>query len=309
MKFLRRMRSVLGLSEGDGRALPEHRPPVANAVTAYDFVAVDVETANTARHSICQVGLVAYRGNREVLALTELIDPEEEFDAVCVAVHGITASHVRGRGSFRHHQRWIIDQLAGVDVVSHSSFDRQALVAACGRHGAPLPDCRWIDTVKVARAAWPDLPNHKLPTVAEHIGHTFDHHDALQDARAAARIAIAACETLGIAIGDLAGLRRQREAVRGARPTKMSHGSGAGSLVGHYVTITGELWADRQSIAHAIAEQGGGFSPGVTRKTTMLVVGEGGAGTAKHQAALAARAAGRNLEILDGPAFRRRFKV
>lgn len=308
MKFLRRMAEALRLSEEISPPRPSAAAGQSNAPRAqFDFVAVDVETASAARHSICQIGVVAYREGREVLAISELVDPETEFDAVCVAVHGITARHVRGRRPFQHHYGWLSQHLAGTHVVSHSAFDRQAISAACDRYGASPPDCRWIDTVVAARRAWPDLPNHRLPTVAEHLGYRFGHHDALEDARAAAHIAMAASKALSVGVGDLGGLLRQRSAARFASQAKASEATGSGPLSGHCVTITGELWADRKAIASTIGELGAGFSPTVTKRTTIVLLGEGGVGTAKHQAALAARASGRDLEIVEAGVFRKRF--
>jgi len=48
-----------------------------------------------------------------------------------------------------------------------------------------------ISTLSLARKHYKNLPNHKLPTVAEHLGIELDHHEALSDARAAALIWIA----------------------------------------------------------------------------------------------------------------------
>ena len=51
----------------------------------------------------------------------------------------------------------------------------------------------------LARRIWPELPNHKLPTVAGHIGYRFSHHHALEDAEAAAEILRAAGAIVGVA--------------------------------------------------------------------------------------------------------------
>ena len=47
------------------------------------------------------------------------------------------------------------------------------------------------------RRVWPDLPNHKLDTVAGHLGYSFHHHQALDDARACAYIVLKAAEIVG----------------------------------------------------------------------------------------------------------------
>jgi DNA polymerase-3 subunit epsilon len=41
---------------------------------------------------------------------------------------------------------------------------------------------------RVAERIWPDLPDHRLNTLAAHIGHEFHHHHAQSDAEAAGRV-------------------------------------------------------------------------------------------------------------------------
>ena len=50
--------------------------------------------------------------------------------------------------------------------------------------------CSYVFSKKV----WPSLFNHKLSTMADHLGISFKHHDALEDARAAALVTLAALE-------------------------------------------------------------------------------------------------------------------
>ena len=57
--------------------------------------------------------------------------------------------------------------------------------------------CRYGDTVVLSRKLWADLPNHKLNTVAEELGFTFNHHQELDDARACEYIVRSAIEKTG----------------------------------------------------------------------------------------------------------------
>ena len=80
-----------------------------------DFTAIDFETANCARGSICAVGLVRVENGKTVATLNTLVDPRAHFDWRCMNVHGITPDDVRGGnrldelaqalgiGGFRHH--------------------------------------------------------------------------------------------------------------------------------------------------------------------------------------------------------------
>ena len=60
-----------------------------------DFVAIDFETANRSKSSICQVGIVRYRGGMLVETWSALVNPEDDFeDAYHSDLHGIQADHV-----------------------------------------------------------------------------------------------------------------------------------------------------------------------------------------------------------------------
>ena len=59
------------------------------------------------------------------------------------------------------------------------------------------PQASYACTVEISRRVWPDLPNHKLDTVAGHLGYSFHHHQALDDARACAYIVLKAAEIVG----------------------------------------------------------------------------------------------------------------
>lgn len=66
-------------------------------------------------------------------------------------------------------------------------------------HGITVPDKRFGCTVRAARKAWQELPSHKLNVVCEHLNIPLNHHDALSDAEACAKIAIEAIR-LGVEV-------------------------------------------------------------------------------------------------------------
>ncbi|WP_157078383.1 DUF1275 family protein [Sphingobium abikonense] len=63
---------------------------------AVDFVAVDVETACGRVSSICQIGIVGFRGGAIAFEYETLIDPKDDFSSFNTRIHGITADHVAG---------------------------------------------------------------------------------------------------------------------------------------------------------------------------------------------------------------------
>lgn len=161
---------------------------------SYRFIALDVETANSDRSSICQVGLACVRADGSIVTWSSYIDPETD-DWSCTWVHGITAATVRGAPGFCQVLDGLLGSIRDHTLFQHSSFDRSAFAAACALHGVDAPDWRWRDSILVARRAWPELKGnggHGLKSLKTHLGLAFRHHDGEEDARAAAEIVLRA---------------------------------------------------------------------------------------------------------------------
>ncbi len=257
------------------------------------FVAVDLETANPRMSSICQIGIVRFEHGKEVAAEMRLIDPEDHFDPSCVAVHGITADRVRGAPRFSDMHQWLCQQTSGEIVACHTHFDRVALAQACGRHALePLP-CEWLDTAKVARRAWAQFAKsgYGLANLARHFGISFQHHDALHDARTAGLILIKAIEETGFDATDW--IARCNASSTNGSPAKVSRDGGRdGPLAGERVVFTGSLQVARTQAADLAHAAGAAVDTGVTKHTTMLVMGDqdidqlnGAAKSSKHRKA------------------------
>jgi len=227
-----------------------------------DFVVIDVETSCSRASSICQVGIVGFRDGREVFAWETLLDPRDEFHAANIRIHGIAAHHVAGQPVFADVHATIDRYLAGHVTVAHSLFDKSALAAASRIHDRPVIDTRWLDSVRVARRAWPDLENHRLGTLARFLGLAHRHHDALSDARAAGWVIVHAIDHTNLSLADwLAPPRQPGPAPKPARSRPLS---------GDRIAILGE--PRDGPLAHAIAALGGTIHSSVGLTTTMLVV-------------------------------------
>ena len=235
----------------------------ANAMPEVDFVVVDVETACSRVSSICQIGIVGFRDGQEVFAYETLIDPCDDFSPFNMRVHGISCDHIVGKPTFGHIHEAVDRHLGGRVTVAHSFFDKGALAAACRVHARPMIETTWLDSVRVAKRAWPELPSHRLNVLTKFLGVRHKHHDALSDARAAGMVIVRAIEHTGI---DLAGWLRPESSRSGPAPKPAAEGP----LIGHKVAILG---APRDSLlAHRLAGQGARVVASVGTTTTMLVI-------------------------------------
>lgn len=231
---------------------------------APDFVVVDVETACANVSSICQIGIVGFRGGVEVFAYETLVDPCDDFSAFNTRIHGIGSDHVTGQPTFAHIHPAIDAHLSGRITVAHSAFDKGALAAACRVHDRTAIATTWLDSVRIAQRAWPDLSSHRLNVLSTFLGIRHKHHDALSDARAAGMVVVRAIEHTGI---GLAGWLAPPDRRGGSAPKPAS----AGPLKGERIAVLG---GSRDGpLARRLAAAAGRVMSSVGPTTTILVIG------------------------------------
>lgn len=158
-----------------------------------DFAAIDFETANNERTSVCSVGIVIVRDGHVADKFYSLIQPEPNYYTYwCTRVHGLTRNDTEEAPVFPYVWQQIAPLIEGLPLVAHnSSFDEGCLKAVFRCYQMDYPDYIFYDTLRAARHAFPQLPNHQLHTVAAHCGYDLrNHHHALADAEACAEIAL-----------------------------------------------------------------------------------------------------------------------
>lgn len=158
-----------------------------------DFAAIDFETANGHRGSVCSVGIVVVRGHEIAGSAYRLIKPRPNFYSwFTTNIHGMTNADTDGAPDFPDVWCDLAPMVEGLPLVAHNSpFDEGCLRAVFGIYGMTYPEYRFYCTCRAARRSFPQLPNHKLHTVAAHVGFDLrNHHHALADAEACAAIAL-----------------------------------------------------------------------------------------------------------------------
>ena len=157
-----------------------------------DFAAIDFETANECRSSVCSVGVVVVRGGEIVDSFYSLIRPEPEYyQWFCQQVHGISEEDTCCAPVFPRVWEKVAPMIEGLPLVAHNSpFDEGCLRAVHQVYQMDYPDYEFYDTLCASRRRFPDLENHQLHTVAAACGYCLEnHHHALADAEACAWIA------------------------------------------------------------------------------------------------------------------------
>jgi len=97
-----------------------------------DFAAIDFETANGKRTSVCSVGLVVVRGGEICDKTYRLIRPRPNYySEFCTRVHGLGYHNTVEAPHFPEVWREIAPLIQGLPLVAHNSpFDEGCLKAA-----------------------------------------------------------------------------------------------------------------------------------------------------------------------------------
>lgn len=155
----------------------------------HDFVALDVETANRNRYSICSIGMVRFKDGQMKEEYYKLINPDESFSLDNIRIHGIQEHEVITAPRFFNLSYEIEQFIGGRPVVAHNAtFDMGALKDNYNRYGLEIAPIKYACSYQLARAIRKNFYNYKLSTIANYYGITLSHHDALSDAKAAGQI-------------------------------------------------------------------------------------------------------------------------
>jgi DNA polymerase-3 subunit epsilon len=240
-----------------------------------EFTAIDVETANANMASICQIGVAAFSTGELVDEWKTYVNPEDFFDLVNVYIHGITQETVANAPTLPRIAEALLSRLDEHVVLCHTNFDRVSVRQALRKYELRLPKCVWLDSACVARRTWKQFARrgYGLENLCDHIGYEFAHHDALEDAKAAGQVMLAAMEATGLSVEDW--LRRVGQPID---PETAKHitreGNPEGPLFGEVMVFTGALLMPRREAADLAASVGCEVGANVTKHTTILVVGD-----------------------------------
>lgn len=155
-----------------------------------NFTAIDFETA-TGYHP-CSVGIVTVQNGIIVDEFVTLIKPpKNEYNPFTIRVHGIYPKDTINSKSFLQVYPEIEKRLKNRVVVAHNeSFDRNVLVKSMLLHGLSYEDlniaAKWECTVKIYKAK--GLKPTKLSDCCREMNIQLNHHEALSDARACAKL-------------------------------------------------------------------------------------------------------------------------
>ena len=118
-----------------------------------DFAAIDFETANGERSSVCSVGVVVVHGGEVTDTFYSLIQPEPNYYTwFCQRVHGLGREDTDNAEVFPKVWARVAPLIDGLPLVAHNSpFDEGCLRAVMRVYQMDWPDYRFYCTCRAAR--------------------------------------------------------------------------------------------------------------------------------------------------------------
>ena len=271
-----------------------------------NFTAIDFETANSSRGSPCAVGLCIVEDGEISQSVEHLIRPDPlYFSPFNISIHGITAEMVSDAPSFVELWPTLLANIEGPLVAHNASFDISVIRHSLDSAGLEYPDIDYYCTRVISKLTWPGMPTYALDHMAQHLGISFQHHDARDDATACAHVALEACRVQGVrSLFDLeepfvfsAGHlypggytpchgRGKDPSVRGRKSAKVRAADISATVdafdqehpfFGKRFVFTGAMSALlRKDAMQAVVDHGGACQDSVRQDTDFLVLGQKG---------------------------------
>ena len=145
------------------------------------FTAIDFETAQSYRWSICQVGLVRIENGIVTKEINLLVQPPDNYYwSRFTDIHGISAKDTKKTPTFDQIWPQITPYIENQNVVAHNGFgfDFPVLDKTLEYYGMPTPVYNKFCTYKIYKS--------NLATLCQEHNIPLNHHDALSDAKACA---------------------------------------------------------------------------------------------------------------------------
>lgn len=159
-----------------------------------NFVALDFETANHRRESVCEMGIAIVIEGSVAESKSWLVRPKHNwFHPMNTRIHGIDAQQVANAPEFDEVWEQARCYFDNANLIAHNaSFDIGVLRHVLAQYDLAPPAIIYSCSLAVARRAWKGLPSYGLKSLAKHFNIPLRHHSAEPDAIASAEIMLRA---------------------------------------------------------------------------------------------------------------------
>lgn len=261
-----------------------------NIVEPETYVVLDVETTgkNHYRDEIIEIGAVKYIRGVAADSFSSFVKPKGNIPSEITDLTGITESDVENAPLIFDIIPKLQEFLGAAPIVAHNAtFDISFLRDAYKLCGLPFKN-ESIDTLRLARKAFPELPNHKLTTLKEFLHIEGVSHRAFADVLTTAEVYKKCNERLrelraetsesgGECAVDTPNESAKKKFQNNPDPSSLHptvrYIDTQNPLYGKNIVFTGELSIERVQAFQIAVNAGAVIKSSVSRKTDFLVVG------------------------------------
>lgn len=253
---------------------PFVQPDAKRLKSIKTYIVVDTETTGlSCRHDkIIEISLARYINGERTDHYTTLINPHRHIPEEATAINHIDDEDVEDAPSFAKAWPQISRFFDGAVVVGHNvTFDLNMIGYNMPRKAQSL-DVSYLDTVPLAKAAFPGLPNYKLATLVENLGISDNQeHRADSDVELTAKL-FELCRSTIINRYERE-LKERREQKAKEKAVRQANYGWSPLLENNFV-FTGEFFHDREKLESILELVGANKRDKVNSNTDYLVVGE-----------------------------------
>lgn len=284
-----------------------------------DYTIVDLETTglSPATDVIIEVAAFKYKNNELTDKYTTLIKPIDKdtetvihIDDFVTNLTGITNEMVSTAPTFKEISKDLYDFLSKEVIVGHNvNFDVNFLRENFLSLDMPFPN-NYVDTLRLARRLFPELPHHRLSDLSDHFGLKGVDHRAVGDVKMTKEVLEIFRNHVrenNINLADFLNHRLDLKKIVVSKPDNLdpSH-----MFYGKNIVFTGALEKyTRAEAAQIVVNIGGICQNGINKSTNFLVIGDMDAKTIKDGKSKKVKKAeekileGQDLQILTESVF------
>lgn len=170
-----------------------------------NFISIDFETANPNYNSACQIGIVEISNGKIKETFKSYIKPSNmDFSPYNIKIHKITPDLVENAPTFNELWPKISKYFnSEKNIIAHNAkFDMAVLKACLNEYEIKIPIFNYMCSMEIAKVLNVEC-NYNLKDLSTYFNYEFNHHDALDDAKACAHIIISLLDSCDICSKDL----------------------------------------------------------------------------------------------------------
>lgn len=154
------------LSKTDGRS--------SEVLNATDYVVFDTETTglDASKDKVVEVSLLKVSGENIECEYCTLVNPQMHINEVASRIHGIFDEDVADAPEYDQVGKEMCDFLGNCLIIGHNIKFDLGFVGGLVKNVKLDADQEWryVDTITMAKAAYPNMKNYKLQTLVKELG-------------------------------------------------------------------------------------------------------------------------------------------